>query len=352
MTESVTTTAEYRAFLAGLKERVRTARLSAAQAANRELIGLYWSIGRDILARQAELGWGARVIETLGRDLRREFPEMKGLSTRNLGYMKAFAEAWPDADFLQQPAARLPWFHHCVILSKTLSPEQRRFYVTEAIGNGWSRHQLTANLDTRLHERQGRAISNFDRTLPPPTSTLAAQTLKDPYVFDFLGISSEAEEREIEQAMVARIRDTLVELGAGFAYMGRQVRLEVAGEEFFLDMLFYHARLHCYLVVELKGGKFLPEHAGKLNFYLSAVDDLVRDKEHDGPTIGLLLCRSRNRVLAEYALRDIHKPIGVADIQLTRLLPEGLGQALPTVESLEAELSDLPALPGVPNDEE
>ncbi len=339
MTELIPT--DYRAFLDALKDRVRTARLHAAQAANRELIALYWSIGRDIQARQAEQGWGAGVIDRLSRDLRREFPDMKGLSARNLGYMKAFAAAWPDPEFLQQPAAKLPWFHHCVILAKVSAAEQRSYYVSEALAQGWSRNQLTASIESRLHERQGGAVTNFDRTLPRPTSDLARQTLKDPYIFDFLGLAAEAEERDIELAMVAHIRDTLVELGSGFAYMGRQRRLEVAGEEFFLDMLFYHARLHCYVVVELKGGKFKPEHAGKLNFYLSAVDDLIADKDRDGPSIGLLLCRSKNRVLAEYALRDINKPIGVADLHLTRLLPEGLEQALPTVEILEAELSNM-----------
>ena len=303
---------------------------------------MYWSIGRGILTRQDELGWGAKIIDKLSQDLRREFPDMKGLSIRNLRYMRAFAEAWPDPEFVQQPAAQLPWFHHCLVLGKVSEPSHRLFYLGQAVSGGWSRRRLGEQIERRLHERQGKAVTNFDRTLPSPTSRLAAESLKDPYVFDFLGLSDEAEEREVEQAMSAKIRDTLVELGSGFAYMGRQVRLEVAGETFFIDMLFYHAQLHCYLVVELKGNVFKPEHAGKMNFYLSAVDDLIRDADKDGPTIGLLLCKDKNRVLAEYALRDIHKPIGVADLKLTRLLPEGMQTALPTVETLEAELSDIP----------
>jgi predicted nuclease of restriction endonuclease-like (RecB) superfamily len=305
---------------------------------------LYWSIGRDILARQERLGWGAGVIARLSTDLRREFPDIKGFSQRNLKYMRDFAEAWPEEPIVQQLAAKLPWFHHCVILDRVKEPEARAFYLDQATANGWSRNVLAMQIDRDLFGRQGKAVTNFPRTLPSPESDLAVQTVKDPYVFDFLGLGEAAAEREIEQAMVHHIRDTLLEMGVGFAFVGRQVRLEVGGDEFFLDLLFYHLRLRCYVVVELKAGEFQPEHAGKLNFYLSAVDDLIRDEGHDGPTIGLLLCRAKNRVVAEYALRDVHKPIGVAEIQLTRLLPEGWQQSLPTVETIEAELGDLPPL--------
>lgn len=344
MTDKLTTAAEYRPFLEALKDRVRTARLQAAQAVNRELVLLYWSIGRDILARQAELGWGAGVIDHLSRDLRHEFPDMKGFSTRNLGYMKAFAQAWPDEAIVQQGVAKLPWGHVVRILDGTRDAAVRQFYVDQALASGWSRDVLGLQISRGLHTRQGQAVTNFLATLPAPGSDLATQTLKDPYVFDFLGLGDDAHEREIERAMMLHIRDTLVEMGIGFAFVGRQVRLEVGGDEFFPDLLFYHLHLRCYVVVELKAGEFRPEHAGKLNFYLSAVDDLVRDKEKDNPTIGLVLCRSKNRMVAEYALRDINKPIGVAELQLTRLLPEGLERALPTVEILEAELSGLPEL--------
>ena len=344
MTTKMIATPEYRSFLETLKDRVRTARLQAARTLNQGLVLLYWTIGRDILAQQAELGWGAGVIDHLSRDLRREFPDMKGFSPRNLRYMKAFAQAWPDEEILQQAVAKLPWGHLVRILDGARDPAARQFYVEQALAHGWARDVLVLHMDRRLHQRQGQAITNFERTLPAPSSDLARQTLKDPYVFDFLGLGDEAQEREIERAMLLHIRDTLVEMGVGFAYVGRQVRLDVGGEEFFPDLLFYHLGLHAYIVVELKAGEFKPEHAGKLNFYLSAVDDLVRDRDKDGPTIGLLLCRGKNRVVAEYALRDVNKPIGVADLQLTRLLPEGLERALPTVETLEAELSDLPEL--------
>jgi predicted nuclease of restriction endonuclease-like (RecB) superfamily len=340
----------YREFLDSIKGRVQAARTRAALSVNRELILLYWEIGCDILARQAELGWGAKVVDQLSRDLHHEFPDMKGFSPRNLKYMRAFAEAWPDLAIVQQLAAQIPWFHHCVVLDKAKATEERTFYVQKAVEGGWSRNTLVAQISSKLFERQGKAATNFQRVLPPPQSDLAQQTLKDPYVFGFLGLQEDAQEREIERAMTLHIRDTLVEMGVGFAFVGRQVRVEVGGEEFFLDLLFYHLRLRCYVVVELKAGEFIPEHAGKLNFYLTAVDETIRDKDKDGPTIGLLLCRAKNQVVAEYALRDIHKPIGVADIQLTRLLPETLQSTLPTVEALETELADLPeATP--PNEE-
>jgi len=358
--------AGYLALLEQVKDRVRSARVRVALAANRELIGLYWSIGREIIARQAEVGWGGKVVERLSADLRREFPELKGFSARNLRYMKAFAEAWPDLEILQQPAAELssalayaasrssgaeslPWFHHCLLLDRTSSASERAFYVHEAVAHGWTRAVLKLHLDRRLHERQGQAVTNFEATLAHRTE-LATQVLKDPYVFDFLGLGDDAQERDIEQAMVRQVRDTLVELGAGFAFVGQQVSLEVGDQEFFVDLLFYHVRLHCYVVVELKAGEFKPEHAGQLNFYCSAADDLIRDKAADGPTIGLLLCRTRNRIVAEYALRDIQKPIGVAQIELTRLLPEPLRTSLPTIETLEAELSALGREPGATNE--
>jgi predicted nuclease of restriction endonuclease-like (RecB) superfamily len=342
MTSSSINSPGYPAFLESLKQRVRAARVRAALSVNRELVLLYWDIGRDILARQAEEGWGAKVVDQLSRDLSNEFPDMKGFSPRNLKYMRAFAEAWPDPAIVQQAVAQIPWGHVVRILDKTGTPEERIFYVHKVIEAGWSRNTLVAQIQTNLYERQGKAVTNFDRALPPSDSDLARQTLKDPYVFDFLGLEDDAQERDIERAMMLHIRDTLVEMGVGFAFVGRQVRLEVGGEEFFPDLLFYHLRLRSYVVVELKGGEFRPEHAGKLNFYLTAVDETVRDKDKDGPTIGLLLCRSKNQVVAEYALRDIHKPIGVADIQLTRLLPASLQSTLPTVEALEAELADLP----------
>ncbi|RUQ35943.1 MAG: DUF1016 domain-containing protein [Candidatus Competibacteraceae bacterium] len=329
---------DYAEWLAAIKARVATARQRAALAANAELIQLYWQIGRDILQRQSTQGWGSKVIERLARDLREAFPEMKGFSARNLKYMRAFAEAWPDAEFVQQPAAQLPWFHLCTLIDKLKDPALRLYYADLARTEGWSRVTLELNIRNRLHERQGQAVTNFDARLPAPHSELAHETLKDPYLFDFLGLGDEAQEREIENALVRHIIKFLLELGNGFAFVGRQFRLEVEGDEFFADLLFYHTRLKCYVVVELKATAFKPEHAGQLNFYLTAVDRQVKAPD-DQPTIGLLLCKTKKRTVAEYALSGIDKPIGVAEYQLVRALPEPLVTSLPTVEELESELS-------------
>ena len=333
--------AEYGPLLEELKERIRTAQVRAAVSVNGELVLLYWGIGKRILAAQAEQGWGAQVVRKLSQDLTAAFPGMKGFSPRNLDYMRAFARAWPDEAFVQQAAAKLPWFHNCLILDRVKTPELRVWYVQQTLANGWSRNVLAMQIQTRLHERQGAAATNFAATLPAPQSDLARNLLKDPYNFDFLSLGQEAQEREIEHALVEHVRAFLLELGVGFAFLGSQYRLEVAGEEFYLDLLFYHVRLHCYVVIELKGGSFKPEYAGKLNFYLSAVDDLLRT-EGDAPSIGLLLCREKNRVLAEYALRDMSKPIGVSSYELTAHLPQEIRTALPTIEELEQELSEPP----------
>jgi len=268
---------------------------------------LYWQIGRDILARQAQAGWGAKVIERLAQDLRAAFPEMKGFSRANLMYMRAFAQAWPDAEIVQQAIGQLPWGHNLVLLTRLKDAPQRLAYAQGAITQGWSRNALNFHIETRLLERTGQAVTNFDVSLPKPRSDLARQSLKDPYRLDFLGLGREAGEREIENALVKHVTDFLLELGAGFAFVGRQVLLEVGDDEFFIDLLFYHLKLRCYVVIELKGGKFKPEHLGQLGFYLTAVDRQVRS-EHDNPTIGLLLCKSKNKVVAEYALGDKTQP--------------------------------------------
>jgi predicted nuclease of restriction endonuclease-like (RecB) superfamily len=337
-TSSSAVPAGYADWLASIKTRVQSARQRAALAANAELVRLYWQIGRDILERQAQQGWGSKVIERLARDLRVAFPEMKGFSTRNLMYMRAFAEGWPDAEIVQQSAAQLPWFHLCTLLDKLKEPALRLYYAEQARAEGWSRVTLELNIRNRLHERQGQAVTNFQVRLPQPHSELAHETLKDPYLFDFLGLGDEAQEREIENALVRHITKFLLELGSGFAFMGRQFRIEVSGKEFFIDLLFYHTRLKCYVVVELKATEFKPEHAGQLNFYLTAVDRQVKAPE-DKPTIGLLLCKTQDRLVAEYALSGIEKPIGVAEYQLVRALPEPLVTSLPTVEQLESELA-------------
>lgn len=329
----------YADWLAELKTRIHTAQQRAALAVNRELVLLYWQIGCDILERQAKQGWGAKVIERLAHDLRTDFPDMKGFSRANLMYMRAFAEAWPDAAIVQQAVGQLPWGHNLVLLTRLKNPQSRLAYAQRAIAHGWSRNVLNIHIETRLLEREGQAVTNFAAQLPAPQSDLARSMLKDPYLFDFLGVGKEADEREIESAIVEHITRFLLELGAGFAYVGRQVPIEVGGDDFFIDLLFYHLKLHCYMVVELKTGAFKPEHTGQLGFYLSAVDAIVKSAE-DNPTIGLLLCKSQNRVVAEYALRDTNKPIGIAEYQLVAALPEELQMNLPSIEQIERELGD------------
>lgn len=330
---------EYGPFLEDLKSRIRSAQVRAAVAVNSELVTLYWNIGRQILAAQQAEGWGTKVVDRLSTDLRREFPEIKGFSPTNLRYMRSFAEAWPDEPIFQQLAGKLPWFHHCILIDKVKDMETRLWYTDQAITNGWSRNVLSLHIKSRLHERQGAAPTNFAERLPSPQSDLAQNILKDPYNFDFLGLGKEAHEREIEKALVVHVQKFLLELGIGFAFVGSQYHIEVAGEDFYIDLLFYHVRLHCYVVVELKAGKFSPASAGQLNFYLSAVDDLLRT-EGDAPSIGLILCQDKNRVLAEYALRDLNKPIGVSSYQLADSIPDPIRTALPTIEQLESELSE------------
>ena len=332
--------AGYADWLADLKGRILGAQQRATLAVNRELVLLYWQIGRDILQRQAAQGWGAKVIERLAHDLRVAFPQMKGFSPRNLKYMRAFAEAWPEAEFVQAVLAQLPWYHQLALLDKLSSPDERRWYADQAIQHHWSRNVLVMQMETRLHERSGSAISNFDERLPKPQSDLARESLKDPYRFDFLGLTDEAQEREIEHALVKHVTEFLLELGAGFAFVGRQVLLDVGGEEFFIDLLFYHLKLRCYVVVELKAGKFKPEHLGQLGFYLTAVDRQVKS-EHDQSTIGLLLCKSKNKVVAEYALGDKSQPMGVAEYRLIESLPAELQTSLPSIEQIENELGGL-----------
>ncbi|NMX60530.1 PDDEXK nuclease domain-containing protein [Pseudomonas sp. WS 5079] len=328
----------YGDWLKELKNRIHSAQLRASLAVNRELVLLYWQIGQDILTRQAQQGWGAKVIERLARDLRSAFPDMKGFSPRNLKYMRAFAEAWPDVQFVQQAAAQLPWGHNLVLLDKLPGPETRRWYAAQAIEHNWSRNILVMQIETRLLERNGNAVSNFETLLPKPQSDLARESLKDPYRFDFLGLTLDAQEREIESALIRHVTDFLLELGAGFAFVGKQVLLDVGGEEFFIDLLFYHLKLRCYVAIELKAGKFKPEHLGQLGFYLAAVDAQLKHPQ-DSPTIGLLLCKSKNKIVAEYALRDSARPIGVAEYQLVDSLPAELQISLPSIEQIERELA-------------
>ncbi len=336
----VSTPHGYTEWLSELKTRIHTAQQRATLAVNHELVLLYWQIGRDILARQAEQGWGAKVIERLAHDLRTAFPEMKGFSRANLMYMRAFAEAWPDGEIVQQVVGHLPWGHNLVLLTRLKDRQQRLAYAQSAIANGWSRNVLNIHIETQLLERTGKAVTNFELSLPKPQSDLAHESLKDPYRLDFLGLGKEAAERDIENALVKHVTEFLLELGAGFAFVGRQVMLDVGGDEFFIDLLFYHLKLRCYVVIELKAGKFKPEHLGQLGFYLTAVDRQVKS-EQDNPTIGLLLCKSKNKVVAEYALGDKTQPMGIAEYKLLESLPAELQTSLPSIEQIERELGDL-----------
>lgn len=334
------TPSDYIATLNEIKDRIRSERVRVAMAANAAMVLMYWEIGRVILARQADEGWGARVIDRLSADLRNEFPDMQGLSPRNLLFMRAFAENYPDAAIVKQLVSSLPWGHVVHLIQRIKDPEARNWYARAAVADGWSRSILDLQIESQAHLRQGKAVNNFALTLPPADSDLVAQIFKDPYLFDFIGTADPRREREVEQALVDHVQKFLLELGAGFAFVGRQVHLEFASKDYYLDLLFYHLKLRCYVVVELKAVPFEPEFVGKLNMYMSAVDDLLRHPA-DQPTIGLLLCAGKDRIIAEYALNGCKRPIGVADWtkQLTETLPADLKGSLPTVAEIEAELS-------------
>jgi predicted nuclease of restriction endonuclease-like (RecB) superfamily len=306
----------YVKLLDGIKARIRAARLRAATAVNSELVPLYWHVGRDILQRQIAQGWGAKVISRLSRDLMREFPDMRGLAPRNLQFMRAFAHAYPEESIVKRVVSQIPWGHNIELLGRVKKAEEREWYAREIIAHGWSRPVLVHQIESGLYKRQGKAITNFSRTLPPEQSDLAREILKDPYDLEFLGLGGDADERVVESGIIERLRDFLLEFGAGFAFVGRQARLVVGGEEFFMD---------------------LAEHAGKMNFYLEAVDDLKRHPE-DRPSIGMILCRSKNSVVVEYSLRAAGKPIGVASYTLAKELPQDLKGALPAPDELERVL--------------
>jgi predicted nuclease of restriction endonuclease-like (RecB) superfamily len=331
---------DYTDALGVIKQRIQEERLRVVFSANAAMVVLYWDIGRMILDRQDRSGWGAKIIDRLAADLREAFPDMKGFSPRNLLFMRSFAEACPDAEKVKQLVSQLPWGHVIRLLQRVKSPEIREWYIRKSIEHGWSRSILELQIDSGAHQRQGKAVSNFRDTLPPTESELAALVFKDPYLFDFLGTADPRREREIEQALVDHIQRFLLELGQGFAFVGRQVPLEVGDQDFQIDLLFYHLKLRCYVVIELKAVPFEPAFVGQLNLYLSAADDLLRHPD-DKPTIGLLLCRSKDKIVVEYALRDLKKPIGVAgwETKLVDKLPKALKGSLPTVEEIEAELS-------------
>jgi len=368
----------YSKLLADIRVRVRQAQHRAILSANAEMLFMYWDVGRLIAARQQEEGWGAKVIARLAVDLQNELPEEKGFSPANLKRMVRFWSEYPglsamsartvrqlgadvsllphsasDREISAPPVRQLPdssvngpdelvflqlsWSHNVILLQKLSDLPTRLWYARQALEQGWSRDTLTAQIKSGAHQRQGVAVSNFHNHLPAVHAQLASGMLKDPYLFDFVTMEEHFHERELETGLLTHIEKFLLELGRGFAFVGRQYRLDVSDREFYLDLLFYHLQLRCFVVVDLKRGEFKPEYAGKMNFYCSVVDDLLRH-EHDQPTLGLILCQTKDRIIAEYSLRDIEKPIGVADYELTRSLPEKLASSLPSIEAIEAEL--------------
>lgn len=374
---------EYKNWISELKGRIQQSQIKAAIKVNIELLRLYWNLGASIVERQSQTKWGDGFIKQLSKDLMDEFPEMKGFSEKNLKYIKRWylfynhgivigtqvvsqlQETKKSQDFLigQQVVAQIenkivtqvvqhlepekisnifqiPWGHNCLIISKCKEIKEALFYVNETFENGWSRSVLEHQIESQLFKRRGNAVTNFSRTLPSTQSDLAAQLMKDPYSFDFLRLTKDYNERDLENALIENVAKFLLELGSGFAFVGKQYHLSVSQKDYYIDLLFYHIKLHCYVVVELKTIAFQPEFTGKLNFYLSAVDDVLKS-DSDNQTIGILICKNKNKIEAEYALRDIKKPIGISEYQLTKLFPEKFKGSLPTIEEIEEELQNI-----------
>ena len=323
---------EYISIVENIKREIKAAQYRAAIHANEDMLLLYHDIGCVINEHKL---WGNRFIDNLAIDIRIDFPESKGYSVRNLKYMAKFAETYPNREFVQTVSAQIPWSHNIAIIEKVKDPEQRIWYIQKTAENGWYHNVLIHQIESGLYQRQVLVdkVSNFESRLPSPQSELAAQTMKDPYVFDFIPFREEMLERDIEQALVRDVTKLLLELGTGFAFLGNQYHLNVGGDDFYIDLLFYNLNLRCYVVIELKTGDFKPEYAGQLNFYLSAVDGILK-KEEDNPSIGLLLCKSKNNLVAEYSLKDISKPIGVSEYKVTSSLPNALEEQLPSVEDI------------------
>lgn len=327
---------EYLATIEQVKQEIKSAQYRAVMHVNADLIILYHSIGCLINEHKS---WGNKFIENLARDIKIDFPGMTGYSVRNLKYMAKFAAAYPDTEFVQQVVAQIPWGHNVVLLDKLSDADERHWYINSCLQNGWSRNVLIHQIESRLYQRQALAekVSNFERRLPAPQSELAVQTMKDPYIFDFIPFKEDMVERDIERALVQDVTKLLLELGTGFAFLGNQYHLNVGGDDFYIDLLFYNLNLRCYVVIELKTGEFKPEYAGQLNFYLSAVDGLMKT-DQDNPTVGLLLCKSKNNLVAEYSLKDMSKPIGVSEYRVTSSLPAELEKQLPSVEDIQKRI--------------
>ena len=349
---------DYKVWLADIKTRVRNAQIKAAVKVNTELLDLYWGLGRDIVAKQKKSKWGDGFLFQLSKDLIADFPDMKGFSVRNLKYIKQWFLFYSQARVIgQQPVGligqqvvaqfvkqavlqitQIPWGHNIAIVSKSKNIKEALFYVQKTILHSWSRSVLVHQMESGLYQREGKAVNNFAVTLPKSQSDLAAQTIKDPYIFDFLSMSKEYDERDLENALITHATQFLLELGAGFAYLGKQIPLQVGTKEYFIDLLFYHTKLHCYVVIELKTTDFEPEHAGKLNFYIKAINAQLRTSQ-DQPTVGIIICKNKEKIVVEYALSDIHKPIGVSEYQLMNSLPDKFKSSLPAIKEIEEELS-------------
>lgn len=327
---------EYLSIIESIKSEIKSAQYKAALSVNRELVMLYYNIGKIINEHKA---WGNKFIDNLAADIKIEFPNAKGYSVRNLKYMAKFAGAYPDEEFVQQVVAQIPWGQNIVLLDKIDDEAVRRWYIEKTIENGWSRNVLIHQIESGLYARQALAnkVSNFENRLASPQSELAVQTMKDPYIFDFIPFREDMVERDIENALVRDVTKLLLELGKGFAFLGNQYHINVGGDDFYIDLLFYNLNLRSYVVIELKTGDFKPEYAGQLNFYLSAVDGIL-NQEQDNPSIGLLLCKSKNDLVAEYALKDMSKPIGVSEYKITSSLPEELINQLPSVEDIQKRI--------------
>jgi len=340
---------EYKALIYELKSQIQSAQIKAAISVNRELLKLYWFIAGQIVQKQQTARWGDGLVKQISRDLQQEFPDMKGFSVRNIELMRKWYRYWTQTDEItkqvvsqleQAPIFQIPWGQNLLIISKAKSTQEALFYVQKTIENNWSRAVLSHQIEVGLYQRQGKALSNFETHLPAPQSDLAKQTLKDPYCFDFLTLTEKYTEKELEAALTANISQFLLELGTGFAFVGKQYKLQVSDKDFYIDLLFYHIKLRCYVVIELKTTEFKPEFVGQLNFYISAVDDLLAS-EGDKPTIGLLICQSKDKTIVEYALKDMQQPMGISEYELTRQLPEGLKSSLPSIAEIEAEIGGL-----------
>ncbi|MCK5815334.1 MAG: DUF1016 family protein [Flavobacteriaceae bacterium] len=338
MAKNAINTIEYNTWINAIKSKVQVARTKVALSINSGVLELYWEIGKDIHTQIKEANWGTKIIDQIAIDLKTEFPDIKGFSRRNIYAMRQWYLFYSQlSSFVPQVVAQIPWGHNRLIISKTKDVNEALFYTNEAIINSWSRDTLEVQILDKLYYRKGKAITNFEATLPKVQSKLANSILKDPYNFDFLGLENDALEKAIEDELIKHITKFLLELGKGFAFIGKQYKIEISESDYFIDLLFYHIELRCFVVIELKSGKFKPEFAGKLNFYLSAVDSQLK-KETDNPSIGILLCKRKDKIEVQYSLRDINKPLGVSEFRLTEVIPDKIKTQLPSIEEIEKQL--------------